>query len=210
MPSFSLIPEGSRYGRLVVCGGPIRDGRKPIKYPCRCDCGGETTSTGAFLRFGVAASCGCKRIETLRKLKTTHGESKTRLHVVWCGMKARCSNKNHSSYKYYGGKGIKVGSYFGSFSRFKMWAERNGYREGLTIERIDSEKDYTPKNCTFADRTTQNRNSGSAHNVKCNGKSMCLEAWSEITGVKSATIRGRLKRGWPVMMALTKKVKTNE
>lgn len=206
MPAFKLIEKGKRFGRLVVIGGAVRD-CGVTRYPCKCDCGQQTLSRAAQLINGTSASCGCARKQTLSKLKTTHGKSKSRLYILWWGIKARCYNPNHISYRYYGAKGVRVGSDFLDFPNFEKWAITAGYHAGLTIERKDSNKNYTADNCVWADRKTQNRNSGSTHKVDFQGKSLCLEEWSEITGIKAHTIRGRLKRGWPIWKTLTTKAR---
>lgn len=205
MPQFKLIPAGTRFGRLIVIGPPIT--KSPTTYPCICDCGLKTSSAAGNLRNGTASSCGCKRRETLSRIKTTHGDSRTPLHVVWCGMKARCYNKNHIAYRYYGAKGIAVGRTFKDFSRFKNWAIKEGYKSGLSIERKNTKLGYTPKNCTWSDSKTQNRNSGSTHKIRFQGKNLCLEEWAEITGIKAPTMRGRLKKGWTIWKTLTTKTR---
>lgn len=204
MPAFDLIPVDSIWGRLTVIGGPIREHGKMIRYPCRCQCGQQTVSVGAQLRNGTASSCGCARKDALRRIKTTHGFSKTKLHVVWRGMNARCGNRNHISYKYYGAKGIFVGKEFSDFTRFMRWALANGYEDGLTLERRNGSRGYTPGNCVWANHTIQNRNSSHVHKVAFQGRELCLTEWEEVTGIKASTIKNRLRKGWPIWRALTK------
>lgn len=202
MPAFKKIPIGKRFGRLVVSGGVIWRGSISL-YPCNCDCGGQTVSVGSQLRNGTAQSCGCARKESLIKLSTTHGGSKSALYKVWSGMKARCSNPNHISYRYYGAKGIAVSASFQQFSAFKAWSIRSGYKQGLTLDRKDGNGGYSPKNCRWVNRKVQNRNSNSAHLLNFRGRVRCLEEWSESTGIMASTIRARLKNGWPVWKALS-------
>lgn len=194
---FKKIDKGSRFGRLVVCGDPVKVGVY-YKYECECDCGNYTFSVGAQLRNGTAKSCGCLRIESLVGRNRKHGMSKSRLHMVWCGMKSRCSNKNHISYKNYGAKGIRVSSEFSSFEKFYSWAMKSGYKEGLTLDRISNSGNYEPKNCRWVDWVIQNRNSKRNHLVHYAGKTMCVQEWSEKTGIKPETIRKRLKSGYSV------------
>jgi hypothetical protein len=186
-----------------VIGGPVT-GSGPTQYPCMCSCGQQTLSRGAQLRNRTSTSCGCARKETLRRLKTTHGKSKTPLHVLWCGMKARCSNPRHIGYCYYGAKGIRVSKSFSRFEDFERWAISAGYAPGLTLERRDGRKGYSPRNCVWANRTVQNRNSSHIHLISFRGRSLCLSEWAEVTGIPAARIRRRLKEKWPVWMALTK------
>jgi uncharacterized protein (UPF0305 family) len=104
-------------------------------------------------------SCGCARGKTMREKLKTHGASKTRLYTTWLGMKARCTNPKSDSYKYYGGKGIKVCSeWMNSFESFQAWSFENEYNDTLVIDRKNSNKDYTPSNCRFVSHTENNRN----------------------------------------------------
>lgn len=89
-----------------------------------------------------------------------HGLSRTRLYRIWIGMKGRCYNPNYIQYAYYGGKGIKVCDEWiqcgAGFLNFYQWAMKNGYNDSLSIDRIDPSMDYTPCNCRWADKYTQN------------------------------------------------------
>ena len=72
-----------------------------------------------------------------------------KLYNTWRGMRARCNNPNNFDYKWYGGKGVKCIEEWKSFKVFKDWALLNGYEDGLTVDRKDSRKDYTPDNIRF-------------------------------------------------------------
>lgn len=81
------------------------------------------------------------------------------LYKVWQNMKNRCSNPKVHNWANYGGKGIKVcDEWLNNSKAFFDWAIKNGYQPGLTIDRVDSEKDYSPTNCRFASKTVQARN----------------------------------------------------
>lgn len=91
--------------------------------------------------------------------KTIHGESKTRLHHTWRMMRYRCQNKNLPIYQKYGARGISVcEEWDASFIVFRDWSLSNGYTDELTIDRIDSDGDYCPKNCRWVDYSVQNAN----------------------------------------------------
>lgn len=82
---------------------------------------------------------------------------RTRLYELWKGMWARCENPKHISYKYYGGKGIKVCLLWVNYTTFRQWALTNGYSPGLSIDRKDSDKNYDPDNCHWVTRSENSR-----------------------------------------------------
>ena len=89
----------------------------------------------------------------------THGESKTRLHNIWSHMKRRCKNPKNHAYPRYGGRGIKVCDEWNeSYIAFSKWARKNGYSDLLSIDRINNDGDYEPKNCRWTTCTEQGKN----------------------------------------------------
>lgn len=136
--------------------------------------------------------------------KLKHGFYGTRLYEIWRAMKKRCHLKTHIHYKNYGGRGIVVCDEWKNDSKtFFEWALSNGYRDDLTIDRIDNNGNYEPSNCRWVSVKTQCRNTRKNHLITYNGETRCLIEWSELTGIKHTTIDERLKRGWTVEQALT-------
>jgi hypothetical protein len=89
-----------------------------------------------------------------------HGMSRKRIYKIWAGMKSRCHNQKHASYKYYGAKGLSVcEEWRNSFLCFYDWATKNGYDDTLTIDRIDPNKGYHKSNCRWITREKNTRNS---------------------------------------------------
>ena len=127
------------------------------------------------------------------------------LYWVWSAMKARCNNPNDRCYQNYGGRGIRVCEAWESSRMFMEWALANGYRHGLTIDRIDNNKGYSPDNCRWVDAKTQARNKSDNRYVTFNGETHCLSEWSEITGIRSSVLKHRLNSGWPLERAFTEK-----
>ena len=142
--------------------------------------------------------------------KSKHGFYKTRIYKTWKNMKSRCNNPNASKYYLYGGKGIKVcDEWSNDFMSFYNWAMVNGYQEGLTIDRIDSDKNYCPENCRWA--TYKEQNSHLKYSDKCaivpkiieyNGEKMNLTEWANKLGMNPKTLHARYERGWSIKRML--------
>lgn len=128
--------------------------------------------------------------------------ARSREYRIWCAMKTRCNNPNADNYHNYGGRGISVCSRWDNFHAF---LEDMGNSNGMTIERIDHDGDYTPDNCKWATRKEQGNNKRNNRNLEMDGICLTVQQWSEKTSIKEATIRKRLKLGWSVSKALTTK-----
>ena len=138
-----------------------------------------------------------------------HGEAnnkdgtRSRLYVIWCHMKERCENPNSKRYSLYGGRGIKVcDSWKGDYRSFRDWSLSNGYTTSLTIERIDTNGNYSPENCRWATQKEQCNNRRTNHLLTYEGRTQTLTQWAEEKGFRADTIKHRLKRGWSIKDAL--------
>lgn len=191
-----------RFGHWFVLKRAQKNQNKKAMWICRCDCGREAVVVGCNLRSGITTRCkSCAS----REIATTHGYSRTRLHNIWANMKARCKNKRCPTFKHYGGRGISVcKEWMESFEAFRDWALRNGYSEGLEIDRINNDGNYCPENCRWATRKQQNRNTSQNRMITINGTTKNISEWAELSGVNYFTIRWRLRNGISGENLLTK------
>lgn len=134
----------------------------------------------------------------------THGGRNERLYNVWCAMKERCNNPHNKRYRNYGGKGVSVcEEWKEDYAAFRKWAMDNGYAEGLTIDRIDGNGNYSPDNCRWATHAMQNRNYSRNHFLTFNGETLCLKDMAEKYGVNPTTVLFRLNSGKTLEEALS-------
>lgn len=153
---------------------------------------------------GRCIYCGFVRIDTLAHLKFAHvcqhrkitGEYKDYkntskidpqnklLYKVLADMKTRCYNPNNYAYKWYGGKGVYVyDEWMKDRETFFSWAWGNGYRPGLTIDRIDCNGPYIPSNCRWITMEDNVRNKPTTHFITVNGTTLTGAEWNNRLGV---------------------------
>ena len=191
---------GQRFGRLVVEGFAYMDKNRHSMWNCRCDCGGHNIASIANLRRGNVKSCGCLRHICYTK---THGDSKSRLWYIWRGIKKRTGTATDKDFKNYGGRGIVMCEDWQNFLTFKNWAISHGYCDDLTIDRIDVNGDYCPKNCRWIPMEKQAENKRNNVRYLYNGENLTLSEWARRIGMTSSGLWGRIHtRGWSIEKAI--------
>lgn len=202
---------GKKFGRLTVYA-VCYNKRGKRAWKCLCDCGNENIVETAELIRGKSTSCGCYRKEKNLNIVTTHGMTNTRLFHIFDSMKARCYRKKSINYNLYGGRGIKIcDEWLNDNKKFFEWAFKNGYKEDLTIDRIDVNGNYEPSNCRWITVKEQARNRRTNTMFTYKGQTKCLKEWGEITGLCPATIGYRIKHNYPKDKVLSneKHIKVN-
>jgi len=135
-----------------------------------------------------------------------HGMKGTRVYRTWSHMKGRCNNPNDAAYKHYGARGIRVCKRWESFQNF--WEDmKDGYKENLSLDRIDVNGNYDKKNCRWVEFSKQAKNKTTNRKITYKGVTKNLNDWARDLGIKRTTLRMRLDEyGYSVKKAFTTKV----
>lgn len=148
------LEVGQRFGKWTVVR--LETGNFVL---ARCDCGEQRRVNKYSLLYNISTNCGCVRNAKTVARNIKHGYSKTRLYGIWKGMRKRCHNPHNKRWSCYGGRGICVCKEWDeSFVAFKLWADTHGYKDTLTIERVDVNGNYCPENCTWIPLADQAKN----------------------------------------------------
>jgi hypothetical protein len=193
---------GVRFTMLTVLSPTPRQAgdARGTYWLCQCDCGAQIRVTRESLVRGYRKTCGCSSLKIRHR---THGKSKTPTYAIWNLMMRRCHRPAHEQEaRYYHDKGIRVCERWHDFASF--YADMGERPAGLTLERIDNTGNYEPGNCRWATTIEQGRNKSNSRLVTYQGKTQCVSAWAEETGIKEITLWFRINKGWPLERALTK------
>lgn len=200
---------GQVFGRLTVLRFSHTDNRHAV-WTCRCSCGRFIDVPANRLQSGNTRSCGCLSVDASKarnpRIFIKHGHARkgrlTPEYTAWMRMNQRCGNENNPKYPDYGGRGIRVcDRWRDSFAAFLA---DMGPRPSAnhSIDRIDVNGDYEPKNCRWATLKQQARNKRNTRLVEHEGQAKTLAEWAEVTGINSGTIHDRIARGWTIEQAL--------
>jgi len=153
---------GKRFGRLLVIRQNGRSVHKEVLWLCLCDCRKRTTVRSQNLITGKTKSCGCYRKEATVERSTKHGKSYHPLYSVWRSMRKRCGIiKGAAAHEKrdYINRGITVcEKWANNFQSFYDFSIIHGWRKGLTIDRKNTNGNYTPENCRFVPHKINNQN----------------------------------------------------
>lgn len=186
--------KGERFGRLIVLEHVGFADNRVALWRCKCDCGNEIIVRQCNLRNGNTRSCGCLLKDISIKKHTTHGLTKTRLHNIWAKMKERCYNPHRPAYKNYGGKGVGVcDEWKDNFLEFYDWSISNGYNDDLTIDRVDSNGDYSPLNCRWVTLSENVRQKSKNSFITIGNLSLTIHEWAIRLNMSPATLMSRYR-----------------
>lgn len=198
------IKVGDTFGRWTVL-----EEAEPIVYRCgnrnctkrrvkvQCECGCQRTLISSDLKRGKSQGCNaCAR----RK----HGYFRHPLyHVIGDAIK-RCHDKSDVNY---GGRGISVcREWENDRGLFVEWGLAHGWEQGLDLDRINNNANYTPDNCRFVSRR---ENLSNRRITKKRDGTPLSEIYlaADAPKVKYNTFVYRVERGWDITIALHKKAR---
>lgn len=198
---------GKKFGRLSVIKYYGSNKNKRALWLCKCDCGNNVEVLGSHLRSNHTKSCGCLQKESCKKIihKPKHGMIHTRIYRIWNSIKNRTNENSKyktTLYKNYSGRNIKMcDEWKNDFVAFHNWAMTNGYKEGLTIDRINCDGDYEPNNCRWVTMKKQQNNKRNNVIIEYKGEKHTLTEWNEILNYTNGLLKNRLNRGWSIKRA---------
>ena len=164
---------GQKYNHWTIIDISTRPKLCGIEFICKCDCGTIRTIQLSSLIRNKTKSCGC--------INKVNYNTKSSLYKIYMHMKGRCYCKTDKKYKNYGKRGIKIcKEWLEDYNVFLNWSIKNGYKEGLSIERIDVNGDYKPDNCKFISISEQTKNKTTSHYYKYNDKIYSLKELTTI------------------------------
>lgn len=189
---------GKKQGSIIVLSH-FKKGKYNTNYfRCQCDCG--RISEIATSHFFNDNQTTCGRFHK----KYENPKIGEKLYNTWNRMIHRCYDIKHHKYYRYGARGISVcDEWRNNYDTFYNWSINNGYKEGLSIDRINNDGNYEPSNCRWTTRKQQQRNMSRNKVIKYKGENKCLSEWCEELNLYYPTIISRLHKGWSAERALS-------
>ena len=199
---------GKKYGRLTVTRLYVE--KRKTRAEATCDCGKKWNGVLGPLVRGKTKSCGCGVGESARARFTTHGATAgskqgsdvPKEYRTYIAMRRRCTDEKSKDYPFYGGKGVKVCDRWSTYEKF-LADMGPAPDENSTLERLDSDGEYGPSNCVWADRKAQANNTNRNRMIDMNGKTQSMALWCDELGLNYYGVRTRIQKGWDPVRALT-------
>ena len=177
--------SGRKFGGLTVLKFANTDIHSKTNWLCKCDCGNESIIGRGGLIGGKTKSCGCLRRQTTKDNMSKHNMTDTSTHKAWLAMIRQYEVHRDSS-------DVKMYERWFEFSNF--YEDMGENPKDTIIMRINKDDDFAPHNCKWATEKEIKANKPYGVFLTVDGLSRTISKWSEITGLKYDTIRGRIRK----------------
>ena len=198
---------GQKFGELTILSVEGRDSASKMRVRCQCSCGTQTTVRYNNLQ-GRTTSCGHVIREKTVVRNTIHGLSGHPDFQVWVDMNKRCHGSNPNFTKNYKDRGIFVCSQW-RHDPAQFFNDMGPRPKGMTLERINNAKGYSPDNCAWVPMKTQQNNKRTNIFLEFQGVRRTISQWAQSIGMSKSTLSFRLNKGMSVEEALTKPIDTS-
>ena len=189
-----VAPIGKSFGKVIVISESINMGSYSAVQG-RCECGDVRQYPIANLRAQKCPMCPDCRTQSRPAKGASRGHP---LFNIWKGMIQRCENPKHTWYKRYGGRGISIcPEWRNDFYAFAAYMGERPTPEH-TVDRIDSDGNYEPRNVRWLTIGDQQNNRGNSVRVEYLGKPITIKEICELTGLQHAAVAWRINQGWPI------------
>ena len=179
--------SGQKFGNLIVLKYMNTDKYSKSRWLCECKCGNKKIIGRMGLVTERTKSCGCLRKKVVKEVMSKHNMSDTSTHKAWLAMIRQYEAHKNSCI-------IKMYERWFDFSNF--YEDMGERPENTSIMRIDRNDNFSPHNCKWASKEEIRVNKPYGVFLIIDGIQKTLSMWSEITGIKYDTIRGRIRKGW--------------
>lgn len=195
---------GMKIGRLTVVEfAGIQNSL--VMWKCKCECGNEIIRSGSVLKRHRVNSCGCLQKDSTVARCWKHGKTRDKTWKCWQNILFRCNNPKCKGFHNYGGRGITVCERWNSFDNFL--SDMGDCPEGLTIERKDTNGNYCPENCIWADCITQQNNRRDNFIINFNGQEYTAAELGRKFNMNGCLISQRIRKGWDINDAINTPVR---
>lgn len=189
------VSPGQKFGLWTVIQYVGKHKSSNNTWMCTCECG--TKSIIPAYRLVSGGSKACQFGGHMKGVNVKHGMKHSKIYRIYQNMKARCYRQKTRSYPLYGGRGISVcDEWRYSFEIFYQ-DMKEGYTDGLSIERIDVNGNYCKENCRWVAMEDQSKNKRNTAYITYKGVTKRAFDWAEIIGANPKSLSRRVYLGWP-------------
>jgi hypothetical protein len=155
--------------------------------------------------YGSTQSSSRLNFNLPSRFKYKYSNSNSKEYVAWYHMIRRCYYPKTAFYENYGGRGIIVCDRWLGAEGFDNFYQDMGVKPSskLSLDRIDTNGNYSPENCRWATTKEQARNRRTNKRLLLDGEEKTLIEWCEKFSADFLLVKDRLRDGWDLVTALT-------